>query len=134
MKTVIDGTNRIYTQLKNGGIKAIINGEIYKDQRPSGSLLEDIVINSLPMDNGFLQDGVFNVNCYVPFKSITIGGVKQYVRNNSRLDVISSEVYSLLSNIYGEDYNMSVEYHQIFDEPSENTSFISFRVQMNLYN
>lgn len=134
MKTVIDGTNRIYTQLKNGGIKAIINGEIYKEQRPSGSLLEDIVINSLPMDNGFLQDGVFNVNCYVPLKSITIGGVKQYVRNNSRLEVISSEVYSLLSNIYGEDYNMSVEYHQIFDEPSESTSFISFRVQMNLYN
>ncbi len=134
MKTVFEGKEWIYSQLVTGGIKSVINGEVYKDRRPSGSLKEDIVINSLPMNNAFLQDGVFNVNCFVPYLEVKIQGTPQKQPNNARMKVISAEVYRLLDNIWKEQYNMTVVYHQMFDEGSEDVNYINFRVQMYLYN
>ena len=65
-RTALDGKQWLLTLLLEGGAKDAINGAIYKDKRPSGSTKEDIVINSLPMTNGFMQNGVFNINIYVP--------------------------------------------------------------------
>ncbi|MEL7678117.1 hypothetical protein [Elizabethkingia meningoseptica] len=42
-KTVLDGKQWIFELLKNGGIKNVISGDIYKDRRPVGSIKEDAV-------------------------------------------------------------------------------------------
>ena len=42
------------------------NGKLCKYQRPLNSLLEDVVINSLGLNREDVQEGVLNVNIYVP--------------------------------------------------------------------
>ena len=70
-KTVFDAKQWIYELLNVSSVKTSISGKIYKNKRPAESTKEDIVINSILMDNEFLQDGTFNVNCYVPYVSVT---------------------------------------------------------------
>jgi hypothetical protein len=47
VKNTLDIINLIYTRLKTGALAAEITGSIYKGKRPLGSLVEDVVINSL---------------------------------------------------------------------------------------
>lgn len=42
------------------------NGSIYKDERPAGSLLEDLVVLALSFDREDVQQGVLKLNIYVP--------------------------------------------------------------------
>lgn len=134
MKTVYDGKQWILGLLLNGGIKSVINGQIYKDRRVSGSVLEDIVINSIVMNNDYLQDGVFNVNCYVPYKKIKVNGVDQYQPDTAREEIIAKAVYPLLNKIWGDGFNLTVENHTIFEEENEKANFINFRINLKAFN
>lgn len=130
-RTVLDGKQWILELLLKAKVNEFINGRIYKDNRPTNSNKEDIVINSLTMDNELLQNGVFNINCYVPKKSVTINGITQYHKDNRRLKEIADKVYQVINDVWEEDYNLDVETHQDFEEQNEN--YYNFRVQLNAY-
>lgn len=132
-KTVFDGKQWILELLNQSNVKTIISGKIYKDKRPVGSAKEDIVINALPMTSEFLQNGVFNVNCYVPYISIKIDGVDQNMPNNVRLEAIAKAVYPVLEEVYKDDFNLEVDNHTTFEEEAEKASYINFRVSLNAY-
>ncbi|WP_018675725.1 hypothetical protein [Riemerella columbina] len=130
-RTVLDGKQWILELLLKAKVNEFVNGRIYKDNRPIDSNKEDIVINSLTMDNELLQNGVFNINCYVPKKSITINGITQYHKDNRRLKEITDKVYQVINDVWEDDYNLDVETHQDFEEQNEN--YYNFRVQLNAY-
>ncbi len=134
MKTVAQGKQWISDRLIDGNILSIISGTVYRDKRPIGSTKEDIVINSVAMDNSFLQDGVFNVNCYVPMLLKKINNVDQYLPNTLREDVISKAVYALLEKVFTPDYNLSVVNHSSFTEDTEKATYINFRINLKAYN
>jgi len=131
MKTVLDGKDWILDELNAN--KPNINGKIYIDKRPTTDK-EDIVINSLTMNGEFMQNGVFNVNCYVPNIEVTTNGTKIQMPNKKRLKEIASDVYSKLKEIYREDYNLSIENHSQIEEKTENANYINFRVSLNAFN
>jgi len=133
-KTVLEGKQWILELLLQGNVKSVINGNIYKDKRPSGSTKEDIVINSISMDGSFLQDGVFNVNCYVPMVSVSINNITQYMPNNNRMQEISKTVYPLLENVFRPDYNLTVVNHSTFEEEDEKANYVNFRINLKAYN
>ena len=129
-KTVLDGKQWILELLLRAGINNVISGKIYKDKRPAGSQKEDIVINSLTMTNHFLQNGVFNVNCYVPMIEVKVNnGITQKQKNAKRL--ISDAVYSALSEVWEEEFNLEVVNHQEFEE--DNFNYYNFRISLNAY-
>lgn len=130
-KTVLDGKQWILDLLLKAGIDQQINGKIYKDKRPVESSDEDIVINSLTMTNGYMQNGVFNVNCYVPMLSMSNNGITQYVKNEQRLKEIADLVYLVLNDVWKDKFNLDVVYHQDFEE--ENYNYMNFRVELNAY-
>lgn len=131
-RTALDGKQWLLTLLLEGGAKDAINGAIYKDKRPSGSTKEDIVINSLPMTNDFMQNGVFNINIYVPMISVTLNGITQLQKNNTRLKQIVDVVYAILDNdVWKPEYNLDVVNSQDVEEGNEN--FYNFRVSMNIH-
>jgi len=132
-KTVFDGNQWILELLNQSNVKTIITGKIYKGKRPIGSIKEDIVINSLPMTNDYLQNGVFNVNCYVPYLSVNINGTTQNMPDNVRLEAIAKAVYPVFDEVYKDDYNISVENHTTFEEEAEKASYINFRLSLNAY-
>ena len=131
-KTVLDGKQWILELLLKAGINNVISGKIYKDKRPADSQKEDIVINSLTMTNHFLQNGVFNVNCYVPMIEIKANnGIVQKQKNAKRLKEISDAVYSALSEVWEDEFNLEVVNHQEFEE--DNFNYYNFRTSLNAY-
>lgn len=132
MRTTYDGKDLIVRRLLDT-VKNQITGNIYRNRRPSGSRKEDIVVNSLPMTADFHQRGVFNVNVYVPFLSVTIDGVTQAQPDNLRLKILAAMVSNALHEYYGNDYNFYVENISEFEEQSEKADFINIRVRMNLF-
>ena len=130
-RTVLDGKQWILEFLLAAGVQSSISGKIYKDKRPSGSTKEDIVINSLTMTNDYMQNGVFNVNIYVPMISVTINGVTQLQKNNARLKQLADLVYPVLDDAWTNNYNVDIDNHQDFEEANEN--FYNFRVSLNAH-
>ncbi|MFP3835353.1 hypothetical protein [Chryseobacterium sp. SIMBA_028] len=133
-KTVLEGKQWILELLLQSPIKSLITGNIYKDKRPSGSTKEDIVINSISMDGSFLQDGVFNVNCYVPMQSVSMNGITQDMPNNNRMLEISKAVYPIFENIFRPQFNLTVVNHNTFEEEDEKANYINFRINLKAYN
>ncbi|MCT4190214.1 hypothetical protein HZP50_06875 [Elizabethkingia anophelis] len=131
-KTVLDGKQWIFELLKNGGIKNVISGDIYKDRRPVGSTKEDAVINSVSMNEEFLQDGVFNINIYIPYLRVKINGIDQDMPNEVRQKIIMNFVKPLLESVYTKDYNLKLEFHDVLDDAKDN--WINFRVNMKAFN
>lgn len=131
-KTVLDGKQWIFELLKNGGIKNVISGDIYKDRRPVGSTKEDVVINSVSMNEEFLQDGVFNINIYIPYLRVKINGIDQDMPNEVRQKIIMNFVKPLLESVYTKDYNLKLEFHDVLDDAKDN--WINFRVNMKAFN
>lgn len=129
--TVLDGKQWILELLLSAGVQNSISGKIYKDKRPSGSTKEDIVINSLTMTNDYMQNGVFNVNIYVPMISVTSNGITQYQKNNARLKLLADLVYPVLDDAWKDECNLFIVNHQDFEEGNEN--FYNFRVSLNAH-
>lgn len=132
--SVFDGKQWIYDLLNINEVKSNISGKIYKNKRPTESKLEDIVINSILMDNGFLQDGTFNVNCYVPFLSVTINNISQSMPNEKKLSEIFQIVNPLLDDVFKDDFNLTIERHETIDVETEKASYINFRINLKAYN
>ncbi len=134
MKTVLEAKQWIFELLTQSNIRSVISGNIYKDKRPSGSKKEDIVINDISMDNSFLQDGVFNVNCYVPMLSVSLNGITQYMPDTNRQLVVAQAVSPVLQNIFRPQFNLTVESHKTFEEEEEKANYINFRINLKAYN
>lgn len=130
-KTALDGKQWILDILLKNKIDQFIGGKIYKDQRPADSTAEDIVINSLTITNDYLQNGVFNVNCYVPMLTIKVGDITQKRKNYPRLKAVADAVYQSLNDVWGEGFNLVVVNHQDLQEGDLN--YYNFRIEINIY-
>jgi hypothetical protein len=67
--TSIEVINVLYQTIANSAVLSDVkkpNGKICKMERPLNSVLEDIVINGISLDRDELQEGVLNVNVYIP--------------------------------------------------------------------
>lgn len=133
-KTVGQGKQWIFELLNQGNIKTTINGLLYKDKRPAGSTKEDIVINSVSMENSFLQDGVFNVNCYVPMISVNVNSITQFLPNTAREEIITQAVYPLLEDVFKPQFNLTVVNHSTFELAEEKATYVNFRINLKAYN
>lgn len=123
MRTQFDAINLIYSAINASPLKTAINGAIYKFKRPT-SAKEDIVINSLVLGNTNFQEGVFNVNIYVP--NITVNGAS--LPNTARLGQLEVLGNSLFEHITSQDYSIYKESTSLFEEVSINQNYINFRL------
>ena len=123
MRTQFDAINLIYSAINASPLKTAINGDIYKFKRPT-SAKEDIVINSLVLGNTNFQEGVFNVNIYVP--NITVNGAS--LPNTARLGQLEVLGNSLFEHITSQDYSIYKESTSLFEEVSINQNYINFRL------
>lgn len=67
--TSITALNMLYQHISHSVLMTDVkkpNGKLCKYQRPLNSILEDVVINSLGLNREDVQEGVLNVNIFVP--------------------------------------------------------------------
>jgi hypothetical protein len=123
MRTQFDAINILYSAINTSPLKTAINGAIYKLKRPT-STKEDIVINSIVLGNSNFQEGVFNVNIYVP--NITVSGAS--LPNTARLNELETLGNSLFEYITSQDYSIYKESASLYEEVSINQHYINFRI------
>jgi hypothetical protein len=125
MRTQFDAINILYLAINASPLKMAINGAIYKIKRPT-SAKEDVVINSIVLGGSNFQEGVFNVNIYVP--NITVSGAS--LPNTARLNELETLGNGLFDNITAQDYMIYKESASIFEEVSINQHYINFRLNL----
>src|SRR5690606_9469894 len=113
-----------------------ISGGIYKYQRPMNSDKEDIVINSLPMNNEVIQEGVLNINIYVPNISIEQNGViDNSMPDTARLKTLCEIATQNLKEVWSDDgeYHFELQQENLYQDDN-NQHYINLRVMFRNIN
>lgn len=125
MRTTLDITDILHGLINVPDVRNMINGGIYKDERPLNSDKRDVVIVATTIDNEPFQTGVGYVNLHSPgqmpahawFKSVSeviLPIIKAHYKRND---------YSLMAtNVVGPVRNMD-----------DNGFFTTIRVRIRLY-
>jgi hypothetical protein len=138
-KTSLDVENILYSEVKNSllitGPKKITGG-LYKSKRPINSTKEDVVINSLPLNRKQLQEGLLNMNVYVPNLEVTQGGViDKSLPDTARL----TELAAIASLVVGDinaadgDYSFILQQDNVFED-TNNQHYINLRIEFTSIN
>jgi len=109
-------------------------GLLYKRQRPIGSKAEDVVINTLTLNRAVIQEGVLNVNLYVPNLSLN-NNTDNTQPNNSRLLELSILANTALEEIWATDgsYTFQVQQDHTFED-TNNQHYQNFRIEFTAVN
>lgn len=131
MKTLFD-TNTILFQMLNG--KTSINGGVYTDDdRPDDSTDEDIVVNTIDLEQDALpQIGTSNINIYTPDQNMKINGKLQLSANRKRLKALTDEVLAIVrkANIHG--LKATPGNISIMSETAIKQHFVNIRIDWNI--
>lgn len=124
MITGIDAERFVIKRIKVN--KPIISG-IIADRRPINSTKEDIIVNHLPFTFEQLQEGVVNVNVYVPNLEVQMNGVKDTeYPNYNRLNEITKQVIIEIDDFYDDNILITVEQAKIIEDKA--FSYMNIRV------
>ncbi len=134
MKTTFETDTLLFSLLRESPVSAAINGGIYVgDDRPDDSTKEDIVVNSIDLNQDYLpQTGTSNVNIFVPDKVVTIGGKQQLKANRTRLKELSNMAIETLRNANITGLKLILVNQTILEEPSVNQHFVNIRINWNI--
>jgi hypothetical protein len=129
MKTTLDAVDIVWKFLDASSLKTAITGKIYKNQRPLDSEAEDVVINSLPINNGQVQEGVMNVNIFVPNKPQQISERQDNtIADHARLKELATLATGLLKDIFlvATDCGFDVQQQSVIEDGE--THFVNIRI------
>lgn len=125
MKTTSDVIDLAYSIVYESSLRTEITGVIYKRKRRLNSELEDIVINSLPLGNLDVQQGVINVNIHVPDLKLPTNPV-DFQPDTARLKELGSIGANLFKKLYKDDYLFEVENENVIQDDHDH--FVNLRV------
>ena len=80
-----------------------------------------------------MQDGIFNVNIYVPYQQVKIDGTTQSMPNESRMKQLADIAYPVFDEIYKDQFNLTIVRTEVIEEDKENANYINFRINLKAY-
>jgi len=125
--TTLDISQILYNRINVNSVKSVISGEVYRDQRPSDSTKEDIVINVITSDSELIQDAVCNVNIHVPKLSSDLP-------NHVRMEAIVNVVNPIVEEANGDTYSFYTESQNFIKDPSIQEYYYNFRLRFRYHN
>lgn len=96
-------TTTVYGDLKDMLEDLSLTIPVFKTAFPKGQSGEYVVVGTIGNTLIGEQVATLNVNIYVPDKLLTINGVSQRVRDNSRIDSLTAELLEVIDNYTGEN-------------------------------
>lgn len=130
MKTTLDALTLLYSLLKVTSVNNEISGAIYKDERPSGSIKEDVVINTITSSPGDITNVSCNVNIYCNDINGKINGQIQNLPDYNRLDKLADLIIPLLDNISGDNYLIYIESQASLADKENHQHYLNIRVRV----
>jgi hypothetical protein len=136
MKTTLDVLTILYQLLLASSLPSQITGKVRKGERPAASELEDIVVNTLPIQNDNLQRTVANVNVYVPSLQMEENGIQTQKPDYARLDELVDLLLPILKDVREKrDYYLDwQQVSQPIKDESSNSYFINIRIDFYAFN
>lgn len=132
MKTTATQDNILFKLINESAIKTTIKGGIYKGERPIDSKAEDVVIGSMLVGDGTLQQGVANVNIYIPKIAVQVNGKMQLIKDTKRISEVLAIAAPVLKQAFGNYYSLWTSRQADYDEPEINQTRLSFRIEFRL--
>ena len=132
MKTTLQFVDLVWARLNaDVSLNNAIDGGIYKQKRPDGSIKKDVVVNSLAVDNEQLQRGVINVNIHVPNLLVVINEQPDNSQpDHVTLNEISQIVIGLLKDYWGTEFHCDIQTQSLIEEPELKENFVNIRVSV----
>jgi len=134
--TSISALNMLYQHISHSVLMTDAkkpNGKLCKQERPLNSTLEDVVINSLGINREDVQEGVLNVNIFVPNLELPSNPNDKSQPNMARLLVLATLANEALGN--GEEvweefgnYCFNIQQDQIMQD-TNNQHYLNIRVE-----
>lgn len=114
MRNNFDVIDIVYSYLKP--FETELSGGLYKMKRPFNSKKEDIVINTLAINDEDAQRVTVNVNIHVPDLFVNIDGIEQKQPNFKRLQELVTKITPTIQEVYKDDYNFWIEWQQVIQD------------------
>ena len=131
----IDTDDTLYKVLSTSeDLKKALSGDIYpQGERPDGSELEDVVINTIVLSHNLPQTGTSNVNIHVSDLKLKIKGKEQRKANRERLRELTALVIGVLkkANITGLTFWVTTE--TVIKEPDISQHYTNLRIDWNIH-
>lgn len=134
MKTTLDAEDILYTYLNTSTLKTAVQangGDIYKQGRPANDKKEAVVIVSLPLNNEQLQEGIVNVNIFVPNVVINVNEMQDDSQpNHPRLKQLATIAAGLLNDVFlsNSDCGFYMQQQSLIKDDQSKEHFINIRV------
>ncbi|WP_160067601.1 hypothetical protein [Sphingobacterium bovisgrunnientis] len=138
--TAAEGLDHVFFIIWNSTLKTNISGAVRRYLRPTNSNNEDVTINVLnPIDFEQLQEGIFNVNVFVPNPeySATVDGKAVRLRdlpNQQRISVLSAFCNVVLKFNYDKTKHVLLELQTQNILPENEQTIINNRVKLTIKN
>lgn len=119
-----------YQITEGSPLKAAITGDIYKIRRALNSDKEDVVINTLSVNNEQVQQGIVNINIHVRNLRLGNGSNQDNTRPNfARLDQLT-EIFKPVfeGDLYVSETVFSIQNITIIPEENIPEYFVNFRI------
>lgn len=135
MKTSFDIDKIVYKLLSGSSElkRALSGGVYYSNDRPDGSIKEDVVINTITMTQDYLpQLATSNVNIYVADITRRIDGVEQSKPNHKRLAELTAIVLKVLREARIDGLKLIPESQSVLNDTSVKQHFCNIRITWNI--
>lgn len=135
MKTSFDIDKIVYKLLSGSSeLKSTITGGVYySNDRPDGSVNEDVVINTITMTQDYLpQLATSNVNIYVADIQRRIDGVEQAKPNHERLAKLTKIVLDVLRSAQIDGLKIIPESQSVLNDATVKQHFCNIRIAWNI--
>ncbi|MEI5984444.1 MULTISPECIES: hypothetical protein [Sphingobacterium] len=131
--------DHLFTLLWESDIKQTISGKIRKFNRPTNSNREDITINILSVDFDQLQEGIANINLFVPnpkFNAMIEGKdvVLTDIPDQLRINKLLGDLKAILKHHYDAEKYILVELMEQYIMPEVNQTVVTNRLKVTVKN
>lgn len=137
--TSSEGLDHVFTLIWNSNIKTSISGVVRRYLRPTNSDKEDVTVNVLNIDFDQLQEGIINVNVFVPNPEYTaiVDGKTVRLRdipNQSRIIVLSTLFNVLFKMNYDKENRVLAELSAQHILTEKDQTIINNRIKLTIKN
>jgi hypothetical protein len=129
MINTLDIIDVLWARANTSNLKPSLSGGIYKNRRPASSDKEDLVINSLPVNNEQLQVAVANVNIHVPDITVNVNNIQDRQPNHERLKILTGLAIPIFTDQWVGDYHYDVQQQTIIQDEEANSHYINIRIE-----
>lgn len=131
----IDAEDTLYKVLSaSEDLEKALTGGIYvQGERPDGSELEDVVVNTITVSHALPQTGTSNINIHVSDLKLRIKGKEQRKADRERLRELTALVLEVLkkANVTGLAFWVATE--TVINEPGVSQHYTNLRINWNIH-